>query len=115
MATKVARAGVERESGWLYYLDKQGHVSRVRMARGGGKVKKTKPQVVAKVGVEREDGFLYFIDRDGDVSRVKMARAGRRRKKVTSRRPAAKRASTRRPAAKGTRRPAAKRKIARGH
>jgi hypothetical protein len=85
------------------------------MARGGGKVKKTKPQVVAKVGVEREDGFLYFIDRDGDVSRVKMARAGRRRKKVTSRRPAAKRASTRRPAAKGTRRPAAKRKIARGH
>ena len=87
MATKVARAGVERESGWLYYLDKKGHVSRVRMARGGGKVKKTKPQVVAKVGVEREEGFLYFIDRDGDVSRAKMARAGRRRKKATARRP----------------------------
>ena len=57
MATKVAKTGVERESGWLYFLDKKGNVSRVRMARGGGKVRKTKPQVVAKAGVTREDGF----------------------------------------------------------
>ncbi len=56
MATKVAKTGVERESGWLYFLDKKGNVSRVRMARGGGKVRKTKPQVVAKAGVTRESG-----------------------------------------------------------
>ena len=99
MAAKVARAGVERESGWLYYLDKKGNVSRVRMARGGGKVRKTKPQVVAKVGVEREEGFLYFIDKDGDVSRAKMARAGRGRSKPKARSSAKK--TARRTAAKG--------------
>ena len=54
MATKVARTGIERESGWLYFLDKKGHVSRVRMARGGGKIRKTKPQLVAKANVTRE-------------------------------------------------------------
>lgn len=112
MATKVARAGVERESGWLYYLDKQGDVSRVRMARGGGKAKKTKPQRVAKVGVEREQGFLYFIDRDGDISRAKMARAGRPKKSATRRSAAGKR-TARRSAAKGEGRGSAKRKGAR--
>ena len=50
MATVVAKTGVKREAGWLYFLDKKGNVSRTRMARGGGKVRKTKPQVVAKAG-----------------------------------------------------------------
>ena len=86
MATKVARTGVQREKGWLYYLDKKGHVSRTRMARGGGKVRKTKPQVVSKAGVEREDGFLYFIDKDGDVARAKMARPGSRKKSTPAHR-----------------------------
>ncbi|HTY18343.1 MAG TPA: hypothetical protein VMH82_11500 [Myxococcota bacterium] len=74
MAQKIARTGITRERGWLYFLDKKGDVSRAKMARGGGKASKIKPQVVAKVGVKREDGFLYFIDRDGDVSKTKMAR-----------------------------------------
>ena len=74
MATVVAKTGVKREAGWLYFLDKKGNVSRTRMARGGGKVRKTKPQVVAKAGVKREDGFLYFIDKNGHVAKVKMAK-----------------------------------------
>ena len=82
MATVVAKTGVRREKGWLYYLDKRGHVSRARMARGGGRKPKGKPQVVAKAGVKREDGFLYFIDKLGHVARVKMARAGGRKRKV---------------------------------
>jgi hypothetical protein len=82
MASKIARTGITRERGWLYFLDKKGDVSRARMARGGGKATKTKPQVVAKVGVKREDGFLYFIDKDGDVAKAKMAKPGSRRKSV---------------------------------
>ncbi|SVD00535.1 uncharacterized protein METZ01_LOCUS353389, partial [marine metagenome] len=31
---KVATAGVNRESGWLYFIDKDGDVSRAKMARG---------------------------------------------------------------------------------
>ncbi len=77
MADKVAKAGVKREKGYLYYLDKQGDISRAKMARGGKKG--GKPEKVAKVGVTREEGFLYFIDKQGDVSRAKMAR--RKKKK----------------------------------
>ena len=34
MADKVRNTGVTKESGFLYYLDKNGHVSRTKMARG---------------------------------------------------------------------------------
>ena len=72
MADKVARTGVTKEKGHLYYLGKDGNVWASKMARGadkGGNAKK-----VADAGVTRESGWLYFIDRDGDVSRSKMAR-----------------------------------------
>ena len=87
MATKVARTGIKREKGWLYYLDKRGNVSRAKMARGGGKPSRVKPQVVAKAGVKREDGFLYFIDKQGDVAKVRMKRSGSRRRKPARRKP----------------------------
>ena len=70
MATKVARTGIRREPGWLYYLDKRGDVSRVPMARGGARPPRSRPQKVAAAGVKREDGFLYFIDKQGDVCRT---------------------------------------------
>jgi hypothetical protein len=91
MATVIAKTGVRREKGWLYYLDKKGNVSRARMARGGGRKPKGRPQLVAKAGVKREEGFLYFIDRRGNVARVKMARAGRRKARRTVRRKTARR------------------------
>lgn len=77
MAEKVAKAGIKREKGYLYYLDKQGDVSKAKMARGGKKG--GKPSKVEKLGVKREEGYLYFIDKQGDVSRAKMAR--RKKKK----------------------------------
>ena len=73
MAKVVDKCGIKREKGWLYYLDKQGDVSRARMARGGGKVPKGRPQKVVKCGIERETGFLYYIDKAGNV--VKASRA----------------------------------------
>ena len=82
MATKINKTGITRERGWLYYLDKNGDVSRTKMARGGGRAPKGKPQRIAKVGVKRENGFLYFIDKDGDVAKAKMAKPGSRRKSV---------------------------------
>lgn len=74
MATKVAKCGVKKEKGWLYYLDKKGDVSRAKMVRRGTKAKKAPPQVIAKCGVKRENGWLYFIDKQGDVAKAKMAR-----------------------------------------
>ncbi len=72
MAEKVRSVGVRKESGYLYYLGKDGHVWRSKMARAGqrgGNATK-----VADAGVRRESGYLYFIDKSGDVSRAKMAR-----------------------------------------
>ena len=80
MAEKVAKAGVKKTSGYLYFVDKQGDVSRAKMARGRKAGKRSKPEKVAKVGVRKTSGYLYFVDSKGDVSRAKMARGGRRKK-----------------------------------
>ena len=72
MAEKVKNTGVTKQSGYLYYLDKNGNVSRTRMARGSNKG--GNPEVVANAGVRRESGWLYFIDKGGNVARAKMAR-----------------------------------------
>ena len=72
MAEVVAKTGVQKEAGNLYYLYKNGNVSRSQMARagkGGGNAEK-----VADAGVTRESGYLYYIDKNGDVARSPMAR-----------------------------------------
>ena len=74
MAEKVKTCNIDKEKGYLYYLDKNGNVSRSRMARGtdsGGDA-----EVVMETNIDRESGYLYFIDKDGDVARAEMARGG---------------------------------------
>lgn len=80
MAKKVAKVGVKKESGYLYFVDKDGDISCAVMARGRKKGKKAKPKKCAKAGIKKESGFLYFVDKDGDISCAKMARG---RKKAT--------------------------------
>ncbi|MHB9155105.1 MAG: hypothetical protein ACYC5N_05345 [Endomicrobiales bacterium] len=79
MAEKVTKVGVKRQEGYLYFIDKAGDVSRVKMARGGKKGGKA--EKVAKVGLKKDEGFLYFIDKAGDISRAKMVRRGKGKKK----------------------------------
>ncbi|PLW80172.1 hypothetical protein C0585_03950 [Candidatus Woesearchaeota archaeon] len=74
MAEKVAKVGVKKEKGYLYFVDKNGDISRAVMARGGRKKGKTKQEKVAKAGVKKEGGYLYFVDKNGDISRAVMAR-----------------------------------------
>jgi hypothetical protein len=73
MAQVVAKVGVKKEKGWLYFIDKKGNVARAKMARGRKKPKGSM-QVVAKCGIKKEKGYLYFIDKKGDVAKAKMAR-----------------------------------------
>ena len=35
MAEKVLKVGMDREDGFLYYIDKDGDIARVQMSRGG--------------------------------------------------------------------------------
>ena len=76
-AKKVAKVGVKKEKGYLYFIDKQGDVSCAQMARGNHKG--GKPKKVAKVGIKKEAGYLYFIDKDGDISCAKMVRGGKKK------------------------------------
>jgi len=80
MAEKVVKVGVKRQEGYLYFLDKNGNVSRAKMARGKKKGK-GKIEVVAKVGVKKKSGYLYFVDKQGDVSMAKMVRGGKKKGK----------------------------------
>ncbi|MEK6950058.1 MAG: hypothetical protein AABX34_07590 [Nanoarchaeota archaeon] len=80
MAEKVAKVGVKRQAGYLYFLDKKGNVARAKMARGKKKGK-SKIEVVAKVGVKKKSGYLYFVDKQGDVSMAKMVRGGKKKGK----------------------------------
>ena len=72
MGQKIGSEKIKREDGFLYYIDKDGDVSRAKMARGGKKG--GKPEKVQKVGVKKAPGYLYFLDKAGDVSRAKMKR-----------------------------------------
>lgn len=75
MAEVIAKVGVKREPGFLYFINKKGHVARVEMARGRQTTKKKpKQEVIAKVGIEKEAGYLYFLNKKGDVSRALLAR-----------------------------------------
>ena len=72
MAEVVKSTVVSKESGYLYYLGKDGNVWRSQMARagkGGGNAEK-----VADAGVTRAAGYLYYIDKNGNVARSPMAR-----------------------------------------
>jgi hypothetical protein len=40
MAEKVMKCGIKKQAGYLYFIDKQGDISRAKMARGGEKKKK---------------------------------------------------------------------------
>lgn len=50
MAEVVKKVGIKREAGWLYFIDQDGDISRVKMKRGGTKkkAKKGKAKTAAK-------------------------------------------------------------------
>ena len=71
MAEKVKSVGVRKESGYLYYIGKDGNVWRAKMARAGKKGGGARK--VAEAHIRREEGFLYYVGKDGHVWRAKMA------------------------------------------
>lgn len=76
MAELIAKVGVKRKEGFLYYINKRGDVARAKMVRGGKKGGKA--ETVSKVGVKKAPGYLYFLDKKGNVSRARMVRRGKK-------------------------------------
>ncbi|MEA3378313.1 MAG: hypothetical protein U9Q69_01615 [Nanoarchaeota archaeon] len=82
MGKVVCKCGIKRESGYLYFVNKDGNCSRVPMARRGAKKgKKPKQEVLHKCGIKREKGYLYYVDKNGNVCKAEMAKPGAKRKK----------------------------------
>ena len=99
---KVARTGVKKEKGYLYFV-RNGDVWRAPLKRSGQS--KGKAEKVADANVTAESGYLYFVDRDGDVGRTKRAVGGQKRKKAAGK--AAKKAPAKKaPAKKPAKKPA---------
>ena len=78
MAEVVCRCGIKRQSGYLYFVNKDGNSARVQMARAGKKTSK-KQEVLHKCGIKRKNGYLYFIDKKGNAAMAKMNRGGKRK------------------------------------
>jgi hypothetical protein len=98
MAEKVAKLGVKREPGYLYFL-RGSDVWKTPMKRAGGPSAAGKAEKIAGGNFTREEGYLYFLDKNGDVSRAKRAVGGQKRKKAAPKK-AAKKAAAKKPAKK---------------
>ena len=42
MAEKVAKVGIKKQAGYLYFVDRHGDISRAKMARGGQRRSKSR-------------------------------------------------------------------------
>lgn len=68
MGTKVSKEKIARESGYLYYVGKDGYAWRSPM-------KVNKKGTKKKVGTEkinRKKGYMYYLDKAGYVCEAKM-------------------------------------------
>jgi len=56
VAQKVAKVGVKKEPGYLYFVDKDGDISRAKMARGAARKKKkaAKKKTVKKKATKKK-------------------------------------------------------------
>lgn len=74
MAELVKKLGIHRESGWVYFVDADGDVSRGRVGAivSYNPLEYKTPEKVKKVRIVRESGYLYKIDDLGNVVREQL-------------------------------------------
>ena len=74
MTELVKKLGIKRESGWVYFIDADGDVSRGRVGAivSYNPLRYADPEKVMKVGIVREKGFLYKLSEGWDIVRESM-------------------------------------------
>ncbi len=75
---EVPKPEIKKEKGYLYFVDNEGDVSRVKMVQGRKKGKQPKEKVKI-VGIKREKNRLYYVDKDLEIQSSPMNR-GRKSK-----------------------------------
>lgn len=78
MANPVVASGVKfvREKGFLYFVDREGDVSRVPRSIGHYPGPTGRKQKVVKVGLKKQPGLWYYLEKD--KIRAVRPRKGRR-------------------------------------
>ena len=104
MGEKIAKLGIKRDNGMMYYI-KSGDVWATPRKKPGQP--KGKAAKVAAAGVEMDySKFLYYLDGDGDIARKERQVGGSKRKSTkapkaaAAKKPAAKKAAKKAPAKK---------------
>jgi hypothetical protein len=73
---KVAKVGIEKESGYTYILGMDGNIYRApslseeEIEEGV----EYKFELIMELKLKRERGYIYLIDSEGDVSRSSISR-----------------------------------------
>ncbi|MBW3011468.1 hypothetical protein KY335_02705 [Candidatus Woesearchaeota archaeon] len=76
VSRKVAKLGVKREPGFLYFVDRSGDVWAVTSIKTNIEKKKV---LVARAGIQKKPNCLYYLDKNGDVCEVLMNRSGKQK------------------------------------
>ncbi|MES2504556.1 MAG: hypothetical protein V4534_06735 [Myxococcota bacterium] len=81
MSEKIMEAGIKRETGWMYFLDRELNVYRSKMMRNGQNATEIKPpELVLRTELKRHKDYLYYVDKEGNISQSKASRGGGSRK-----------------------------------
>ncbi len=70
MGQRVGNEKVTRESGYLYFLGKDGYVWRAPMKGKSGTKKR-----VGNEKIEKKGGYMYYLDKAGYVASAKLKNA----------------------------------------
>ena len=62
--------GLTREKGYIYFVDKDGDVSRTKVPPGHHSIKYPHRKVV-RLGVKRKKNYWYFLDKKGQVTELR--------------------------------------------
>ncbi len=79
MAKILAKCGIKRKKGYLYFVGKNGSAYETKMARG--KKKGGGRKMIHNCRVKKEKGYLYFIDKKGNICSAKMQRGGKKKRR----------------------------------
>lgn len=91
MAEKIAKLGIKREKGMMYYI-KSGDVWATPLKKPGQP--KGRSAKVASAGIDMDYGkYLYYLDSDGDIARNQRQVGGSKRKKKSAKKAAPKKAA----------------------
>lgn len=64
MGEIVKELGVQRQQGWMYFINKEGDVCGFQRGQ--------KAKLVARAGITKDPHYLYYLDKEGNVGRAKL-------------------------------------------